>query len=86
MAEIEMERRPRRTPWIWLGIALLVIVLAVGAWFLWARGTTGVGTSPAAERPPVEDPITPPATDPYWDQPVGAPQRPDTPRGTQPQP
>lgn len=52
MAEIEMERKPRNNTWIWVAALLLVVVLAVGAWFLFARGTTGYETSPGAERTP----------------------------------
>lgn len=50
MAEIEMERRRRNNAWIWVAALVLVAVLAVGAWFLFARGTTGYDTAPAAER------------------------------------
>lgn len=50
MAEIEMERRSRNNAWIWVAALILVAVLAVGAWFLFARGTTGYDTTPAAER------------------------------------
>jgi hypothetical protein len=50
VAEIEMERKPRSNVWIWVAALVLVAVLAVGAWFLFARGTTGYETAPAAER------------------------------------
>lgn len=51
MAEIEMERRRRRSVWPWVAALVLVAVLVVGAWFLFARDGTGFDTTPAAERP-----------------------------------
>lgn len=57
MAEIEMERRPRRSPWMWIVAAVLVLVLAVGAWLLFARGTTGYNVAPAANGPETTRPM-----------------------------
>jgi hypothetical protein len=65
MTEIEMERKPRRNTWVWVAVALLVVVLAVGAYLLFARGTMGADAAPTAERPGVTEPYgTQPAPDP----------------------
>ncbi len=53
MAEIGIERRPRRKLWPWL-LALVLIVVAVVAFWAWYSG--GLGTKPA----PADD-VTAPA-------------------------
>jgi hypothetical protein len=88
MAEIEMERRPRRNAWIWVAAAVLILVLAVGAWLLFARGTSYDPLSPAADRTettaPYEEPAEPyrPPVEPDGDAPPGElihPEPPGTP-------
>jgi hypothetical protein len=74
MTEIEMERKPRRNTWIWIAAALLVVVIAVGAYLLYERGATGYEVAPAAERPG--------ATEPYVERP--APDQPYVEPGEQP--
>jgi hypothetical protein len=55
MAEIQMERKPRRPVWIWVVAALAVVVIAVGAWLYFANGAA-FDTAPAAERPGAAEP------------------------------
>lgn len=78
MAEIEMERKPRRNTWVWIAAALLVVVIAVGAYLLFARGATGYEVAPTAERPGATEPYVeqPTADEQYGDRPFG--ERPDT--------
>jgi hypothetical protein len=72
MAEIEMERKPRRNTWIWIAAALLVAVIAVGAYLLYERGATGYEVAPAAERPGEEAPyVEQPAPDQPYVEPPG---------------
>jgi hypothetical protein len=82
MAEIEMERKNGRNPWLWIAAAALVVVLAVGAWFLLGQDATGYETDPAAEQPGVTEPYGADPygadPDPYGTDPYGAdPTRPD---------
>jgi flagellar basal body-associated protein FliL len=78
MAEIEMEPKRRSNAWIWIAAIVLVALLAVGAWFLFARGDTRYDTTPAAERTEqtqpqgYESPAAPGAGDP-----APTPVRPD---------
>lgn len=51
MAEIEMERRPKRRGWLWV-IVLVVIAGAVLAGWLFLRGTDAGDRAPAAEAAP----------------------------------
>jgi hypothetical protein len=69
MAEIEMERKPSRGPWLWIAAAVLVLVLAVGAYFLLEGRATGADTAPAAERPGTTQPYVEPAEEPYVERP-----------------
>jgi hypothetical protein len=73
MAEIEMERKPRSNTWLWVAAALLVLVIAVGAYLLYERGATGYESAPAAEQTGVTQPYDArPAPDqPYVEQPYG---------------
>ncbi len=66
MPDIEMEREPRRNTWVWIAVALLVILIAVGAWLLLAPGAPGYEVQPAAEQPGVAGPYGP---DPYVERP-----------------
>jgi hypothetical protein len=70
MAEIEMERKPRRNVWVWVAAAVLVVVLAVGAWYLFAGDAAQFDTTPTAERPGATEPYeTVPGEDPYGQRP-----------------
>jgi hypothetical protein len=70
MAEIEMERKSRRKVWMWVAAAVLVAIIAVGAWFLLAGDTTRFDTAPAAEQPGVTERYEEtPGADPYGARP-----------------
>jgi hypothetical protein len=75
MAEIEMERKPRNNTWIWIAAAVLVAVIAIGAYLFYERGATGYESAPAAEQPGAAETYdAPPAPDrPYVEQPYGTP-------------
>jgi flagellar basal body-associated protein FliL len=51
MAEIEIERRPRRSGWRWVLIALVIAILAAAAWYFFMGGAEVVDAPPAAENP-----------------------------------
>ena len=47
MAEIRVERAPRRRGWVWVVVILLLLALA---WYLWATGVIGGGkTTPVPD-------------------------------------
>jgi hypothetical protein len=75
MAEIEMERKPRNNAWIWVAAAVLVAVIAIGAYLLYERGALGYESAPAAEQPGAGETYDArPAPDqPYVEQPFGTP-------------
>jgi len=77
MADIEMERRRKNNTWMWIVAAVLVVVIAVGAWLLFANGTTAFNGSPAADTPGATQPYDDPATAPDR-QPTTVPE--DSPR------
>lgn len=66
MAEIEIERRPRRSPWTWVALLLVLVAVAVGAWLVFGDGAESGEGYPAAETT-TEEPFGEPA------QPVDAP-------------
>lgn len=72
MAEIEMERRPRRHLWRWVVIALVIVALGIGAWLLWGAQNGYGNAPPAAETPaaPATGDVNAPAS--------GAAVRPET--------
>ena len=60
MAEIEMERRPKRGATKWIVLLLVIAAVAVAAWVLFgAGGALGMGSEPAAETPAATEPATP---------------------------
>lgn len=72
MAEIEIERRPRRTGWTWFALILVLAAVAVGAWLVFNGGVEGGDAAPAAEQAPeVIEPLERPAQ-PYQPEATGA--------------
>lgn len=63
MAEIEIERRPRRNGWTWFALLLVLAGVAIGAWLVFGNGVdTRADAPPAAETTtgePVREPIGP---------------------------
>jgi hypothetical protein len=67
MAEIEIERRPRRSPWTWVALLLVLIAVAVGAWLVFGNGVQSGDGLPAAEtsiEEPFQEPVEPVETAP----------------------
>lgn len=60
MAEIEIERRPRRSPWTWVALLLVLIAVGIGVWLVFGNGGE-IGRAPAAEA--TVEPLTTPAPD-----------------------
>lgn len=58
MAEIEIERRPRRSAWTWVALLLVLIAVGIGLWLVFGNGGE-VGSPPAAET--TAEPLTAPA-------------------------
>lgn len=52
MAEIEIERRPRRSGWTWVALLLVLAGVAVGVWLVFGSDTTRTESPPAAEVAP----------------------------------
>lgn len=63
MAEIEIERRPRRNGWTWFALVLVLVGIAIGAWLIFGDGIgTATDTAPAAEiETTIEQPLNEPA-------------------------
>lgn len=62
MAEIEIERRPRRNGWTWFALLLVLGGVAIGAWLVFGNGVdTRADAPPAAETTsePVREPLAP---------------------------
>lgn len=57
MAEIEMERRPKRRGWAWVLLVVAIVALGVGAWYVFGRNGGGMD---AGTEPPVETRQGPP--------------------------
>lgn len=56
MAEIEIERRPRRSGWTWIALLLVLAGVAIGAWLVFGGGIdTSPDARPAAETMAPED-------------------------------
>ena len=63
MAEIEIERRPRRSGWTWFALLLVLAGVLVGAWLIMGGGDgVETDTAPAAETTGVPEPLTDPGT------------------------
>ena len=74
MAEIEIERRPRRNPWTWIALILVLAAVAVGAWMVFGGGNVESGSGMPANEIQVEEPVIEPATpvEPETETPAGA--------------
>lgn len=75
MAEIEIERRPRRNGWTWFALLLVLAGVAIGAWLIFGNGIdTSADARPAAETTseeqftepvaPLDEPREPTVSDP----------------------
>lgn len=67
MAEIEIERRPRRNAWTWVALLLVLVAVAVGAWLVFGDGVESGDGLPAAEttiEEPFGEPVEPIETAP----------------------
>jgi hypothetical protein len=75
MAEIEIERRPRRSGWTWVALLLVLVGVAIGAWLILGSDTDiERNVQPAAETPSqVDVDVEIPAEVP----PVEVPERPE---------
>ncbi|MEX0890758.1 MAG: hypothetical protein WEB88_01220 [Gemmatimonadota bacterium] len=73
MAEIEMERRPRRPLWPWLVLVVLLIAAGVGGWLYRQEVFPGLGGDdpPAAEAGGVPEADNRPIPDPDDREPPG---------------
>lgn len=62
MAEIDIERRPRKNTWTWIALALVLIGVAIGAWLVFGTDDVTVRTDPATETAPApfDAPVAPP--------------------------
>lgn len=63
MAEIEIERRPRRNGWKWVILVVVIAALAVAAWLV-LQGDVFPGTSSPAAEETSETYTAPPSTTP----------------------
>lgn len=64
MAEIEMERRPRRPVWPWLLVILVLAVVGVGAWLLLGQGRNTLEGDPGPDIQQTTEPGQPSTTAP----------------------
>lgn len=59
MAEIDIERRPRRHTGVWIAVVLVLIVLALAGWYFLAGPGAGMGEDAVQDTADVMTPMPP---------------------------